>query len=300
MRSEACCYREPRGRRVRAKAVCAKAREPGFLVATAFAALLLVAGVAVHRSTPENEAVSLERDLKCTDCPATPEELAALRVSLWGDNGTLSREDWSTALVSAASVLLPLVPTLLGDRLRGGGGLDALAAQLLGQSSSFGASEIARRFAVSPDSTFWARCNLTEAECRAHGPATVWLRPPENANSSLCGCPAESDFASLFASLHSLPDLASALAGSALVAFAFGARATLSPGDRRNGGGSLGRAAVAGLLLLALTSFCLLGLLYAAAWARSEPLDLVFSLLCGAGLQLFASFAYGSSRPSSF
>lgn len=270
----------------------------GFWVALLFSAFLTFAGAVIGGKLPENENISMGEELDCSRSPSTEADLLALRQLILFDNHT-KNSVWGSALMLAASLSFPLLPLMLTNK-DSSGGRDALAAQLMGQSASFGASEIVRGLAFTPDRTFWARCNLTKEECQNFGIGSIWLRDFQNSDvfadgPSLCGCPSESEFIELFDSLHSLPDLVSAMAGSALVAFAFGSIRALSSNPSCPG---TTRSSIVCLLLLALFGFCLLGQLYTESWARSEVNNLVSSFLCGAGLQLFASFAYKTNSMS--
>jgi hypothetical protein len=224
-------------------------------------------------------------------------------------NGTM---DWTQSVITAASVLLPATPLLLNSKtMLNEGKLDALVAHALGQSASFGSMEMVRHFVIYPNHQFFSKCNLTLAECNHLNPGQYTLLPAglagdrdanddndnNNNRSANSGagrvlCPhASSVAAELFNSLHSLPDLGSALVGSAAVIFACNLW-FWNLANKSNKTASSSHDVTKIIIVLVFLMYIILSMLYRLKHAENSMGELLFSFLCGAGIQLFIAFLY--------
>ena len=143
---------------------------------------------------------------------------------------------YETAIFIALAA--PLVPFAL-DPLRKWNDVktQAVGAHLLGQSSSFGISEVLRYVGYWPNDLFFDRCNLTESECLEKSLQTLYLmaptkrRRPEDSSSSssttttttttnqtLCSRP-NARGKDIYDSLHTFPNYAGSMLGSGLISF---------------------------------------------------------------------------------
>lgn len=116
------------------------------------------------------------------------------------------------------SIVLPIVPIFLNYKELDNFKIEALKSHILGQSSSFGISEIARHFATFPEANFYKKCNLTFFDCKQkikHANLSVLS---EDVNLSFCNTNATSKL-DLLSSLHHFPASSGTLVGAALASF---------------------------------------------------------------------------------
>lgn len=126
-------------------------------------------------------------------------------------------------LTVVVSVVLPIVPILVNSKsdlsdIK----IETLKSHFLGQSSSFGLSEIARHFTVFPEASFFTKCNLSAVECRHKQmyASNLTLLAPDDASHSLCHVGGNQTVGNeLFNSLHHFPTSTGTLIGAGIVSF---------------------------------------------------------------------------------
>ena len=113
---------------------------------------------------------------------------------------------WTSGVVIGLSVILPLLPLAKSHEK-----VNALMSHALGQSSTFASNEFIKHFLVSPDQSFFEKCNTSVEAC-----SELKAQPfPLNSfcdNSTL-------PLSELFASLHSMPDIVFSMLGSSAMLF---------------------------------------------------------------------------------
>ena len=131
-------------------------------------------------------------------------------------NVTIAHSGILPEFVSTAFViLLPLIPLLTPP-------IDSDNWQLMvnhfiGQTSSFGTSELARHFIVSPEVQFYKKCNLTIKDC-------LYIENAMSKNIITYCNESNLQVNDLYNSLHGSPDSPYVMIGAALLAFIFGAK----------------------------------------------------------------------------
>lgn len=120
-------------------------------------------------------------------------------------------------LTVLVSVVLPIVPVLVNSKsdlsdIK----IETLKSHVLGQSSSFGLSEIARHFTIFPEASFFQKCNLSAVECKDEKlfALNLTLLAPDT-NHSLCHSGGNGN--ELFNSLHHFPTSTGTLIGAGIV-----------------------------------------------------------------------------------
>jgi hypothetical protein len=122
-------------------------------------------------------------------------------------------------LTIAISAVLPMVPTLLNSRNDWSDyKIEIIKSHILGQSSSFGISEIARHFTNLPEAQFFKKCNLTYFDCKQKSLQSNLLLVSDDKNASFCNANATNKL-DLMGSLHYFPASAGSLIGAGLVSF---------------------------------------------------------------------------------
>lgn len=125
------------------------------------------------------------------------------------NNNTIVGDGIFPPYVSSVLVfLLPIIPLLvppIEERK-----WEMITSHIVGQTGSFGSSEVARHFIISPEAHFYEKCNLTLDEC-------VNL----NNNNSLYDVCNKSNLpqSTLFNSLHGSPNVLLVMVGASLFAF---------------------------------------------------------------------------------
>jgi hypothetical protein len=259
---------------------------------------LVLAGTLINQNPSPRETVSLGKDLDCLD--------GRPFLNLPLDDLMRKNESRSVhqALIVAASVILPATPLLLNSMSFNEGKWNALVAHVLGQSASFGSTEIARHFLVAPNRQFFPSCNLSLPECQQlplgnyrlaqydggdNANATNTTQAPPR-TSALCQKPA-AVIKDLFDNLHSMPDVYSALIGSSAVIFASNLwfwkhSNTLSQNVASSH--AFTKIALIGVFLVYVT----MSMFYRFKYVENAFGELVLSFLYGAGIQFFISVLY--------
>jgi hypothetical protein len=114
---------------------------------------------------------------------------------------------WTSGLVIGLSFILPLLPLVKSPEKA-----NALVSHALGQSSTFASNEFIKHFLVSPDQSFFEKCNTSIEICKEQ----TFQQFPLNTfcdNSTL-------SLSELFSSLHSMPDIVFSMLGSSAMLFA--------------------------------------------------------------------------------
>lgn len=123
-------------------------------------------------------------------------------------------------LTVVMSAVLPIVPVLINSKsdlsdIK----IETLKTHVLGQSSSFGISEIARHFAVFPEASFFTKCNVSAVECRQKLTVdNLTLVAAVANNASFCHANQTLGH-DLFNSLHHFPTSTGTLVGAGIVSF---------------------------------------------------------------------------------
>ena len=162
---------------------------------------------------------------------------ASLPSQLPAAGGPLNQSEFAPGFAETAifvAVATPLVPFILQPAF-----LDnwsqakshALGSHVLGQSTSFGFSELLRFLDFSPNDLFVQRCNLTAPECLAKKDKVLKLFGPLPSSSSsstdatfnsssraLCSHPGVPP-RQVYDSLHTFPNCLGSMLGSGLVSF---------------------------------------------------------------------------------
>lgn len=135
----------------------------------------------------------------------------------WQNQTTQDLPPAITPLAITASVILPLVPLLLNSKLIWTESkAEMMKSHFLGQSSSFGVSELFRHYATLPSSDFMQKCNITEQDCKALALAKSQLffhADGANDNQTVC------ERQDVFDDLHHFPNVTCALLGASIVSF---------------------------------------------------------------------------------
>ena len=157
---------------------------------------------------------------------------ASLPSQLPAAGGTLNQSEFAPGFAETAifvAVATPLVPFILQPAF-----LDnwsqakshALGSHVLGQSTSFGFSELLRFLDLSPNDLFVQRCNLTAQECLAKkdkvlklfGSLSKSAAPLNSSSGALCSHPGVLP-RQVYDSLHTFPNCLGSMLGSGLVSF---------------------------------------------------------------------------------
>ena len=129
----------------------------------------------------------------------------------------------TAVLVAVAVPLAPLLLQAAPDKGQSWNPIKThgLASHLLGQSTSFGFSELLRHLDHSPNDLFADRCNLTDADCREKQDKTLRLfslLETADATRAVCSHPSVSH-RQVFDSLHTFPNCLGSMLGAGLVSF---------------------------------------------------------------------------------
>jgi hypothetical protein len=148
----------------------------GNLATASATIILLTTGLLINRNPSAGETVTLGKDLDCLDGrPFHSRAFMDLMQLTAGASGNKTMPV-PQALIVAASVILPLSPLLLNSKTTfNEGKWNALLAHALGQTASFGSTEIARHFVVAPDWRFFPSCNLSLSDCQQLAPGPYRL-----------------------------------------------------------------------------------------------------------------------------
>jgi RsiW-degrading membrane proteinase PrsW (M82 family) len=286
----------------------------GNLATASATIILLTTGLLINRNPSAGETVTLGKDLDCLDGrPFHSRAFMDLMQLTAGASGNKTMPV-PQALIVAASVILPLSPLLLNSKTTfNEGKWNALLAHALGQTASFGSTEIARHFVVAPDWRFFPSCNLSLSDCQqlAPGPYRLardlrefendtenWVAFDDDDDASwppprtaiLCPQPA-GRVKDLFNSLHSMPDVVSALVGASTVMFASNLWFWRLSNRRRKRVASshdMTKIALIAVFLLYVT----LSMFYRFRYVENSFGELLMSFIYGAGIQCFISMLY--------
>lgn len=122
-------------------------------------------------------------------------------------------------LTIATSALFPLVPILLNSNGKWSDfKIEMIKSHILGQSSSFGISEIARHFVEVPEAQFYKKCNLTYLDCKYKIHRANLSLVSENENASFCNTNVSNKL-DLINSFHHFPASTGTLVGASVVSF---------------------------------------------------------------------------------
>ena len=163
-----------------------------------FGIIMILTGSFVNEYQDKSHHV---RNMDCIN--ALQDETMTLQADNFTDGGILS-----SALSSSLVIILPIIPLLVPpfDNTK----WQLIASHIVGQTGSFGSSEVARHFIVSPERQFYAKCNLTLDNC-------IHIIN-NNTLGDVCK-QSQLPFAHLFNSLHGSPDVSSVMVGAGLLAF---------------------------------------------------------------------------------
>lgn len=119
-------------------------------------------------------------------------------------------------LTIVLSIVLPIAPVLVNSLGLDDFKIEMLKSHFLGQSSSFGMSEIARHFATLPEAQFYKKCNLTFFDCKQKLGANLSLVSDDEDKSF---CNTNSTMIDLLHSFHHFPASSGTLVGAAMASF---------------------------------------------------------------------------------
>jgi hypothetical protein len=266
-----------------------------FFVLMGFVVLVLT-GSLINRNPSANETVSLGKDLDCFDgrpfLTQSMDDLTKL-----DKNATRSVHQ---AVIVAASVILPATPMLLNSKMAfNEGKWNALLAHVLGQSASFGSTEIARHFLVAPNRQFFPSCNLSLPECQQLSPGNYLLAQMDDNDDNATAppralplCPKPIGMVKdLFDSLHSMPDVYSSLIGSSTVIFVSNLwfwKKSNTNGKNVASSHAITKVVLIGVFLVYVTT----SMFYRFKYVENAFGELVMSFVYGAGIQFFISMLY--------
>lgn len=172
---------------------------------TVFISTMVLAGLFVNKNTNDTEVV--------------------LPDATWCDTFEMLRETpignlpaGFEELTIGLSAVLPVLPVFLHSRGLDNFKIEMLKSHVLGQSSSFGISEIARHFATFPEANFYKKCNLTFFECKQKIKHANLSILSEDKNNSFCNTNATTKL-DLMSSLHHFPASSGTLVGAAMASF---------------------------------------------------------------------------------
>jgi hypothetical protein len=284
-------------------------------------------GFTINGNPSGQEPVSLGSALQCWDSKPF-----ANRSFAEEEDWMIKIENMSMhqSLIISASVFLPITPLLLNSQTTfNRGKLNALLAHIFGQSASFGTTEMTRHFLVQPNWHFFRRCNLSLPECQSLAPGRYALaKAPLNntvknstvdnaaainltANADdgddeeeekeipralvLCPRPTTSLMKELFDSLHSMPDVCSALVGSSSVIFVMNIWFwELSNKNRKHVSASHDLTKV--ILVCIFLIYVSVSLFYRFRYVDTHFMKLAFSFMYGAGIQTVISLLYQKEK----
>jgi hypothetical protein len=178
---------------------------------------------------------------------------------------------WTSGLVIGLSVVLPLLPLVKSQEKA-----NAIVSHALGQSSTFASNEFIKHFLVSPDQSFFEKCNTTTEACSERKMKPFPLKTFCD-NSTL-------PLNELFSSLHSMPDIVFSMLGSSALLFAANIymwksiRVATNPINKK----------VSYFKIIITLFFSLLmavAVIYQYRQSQNTPLELLVSFLYGAGIQ---------------
>ena len=133
-------------------------------------------------------------------------------------NGSKDRSVFPNELITVFSILLPLIPVVVfkheGQKWNSDK-TSAIVSHIIGQSSSFGTSEMAKYVVTSdPNGEFWNKCNLSigEKECNS-----LYQTYNKTKLTDLC----DGNYNDLYGDLHSSPNEHLVMLGAASAAFVY-------------------------------------------------------------------------------
>ena len=179
---------------------------------------------------------------------------------------------WTSGLVIGLSVFLPLLPLVKSQEKA-----NALVSHALGQSSTFASNEFIKHFLVSPDQSFFEKCNTTIEACseRKKKPLTLNMFCD---NSTLS--PNE-----LFSSLHSMPDIVFSMLGSSALLFAANVYMWKSTSVAPNP--IIKKMSYFKIIIVLFFSLLMaVAVIYQFRQSQNTPIELLTSFVYGAGIQL--------------
>jgi RsiW-degrading membrane proteinase PrsW (M82 family) len=290
----------------------------GNLATTLVSLVLLTTGLLINRNPSAGETVTLGKDLDCLDGRPFASRAFIDLMQLTAAAATAGNKTMPVhqAVIVAASVILPLSPLLLNSKTTfNEGKWNALLAHVLGQTASFGSTEIARHFVVAPNWQFFPRCNLSLSDCQqlAPGPYRLARDIFEFENDTHIGyvfdydtdddtddlsprtailCPEPAGrVKDLFNSLHSMPDVVSALIGASTVMFASNLwfwRHSNRRQKRVASSHDMTKIALIAVFLLYVT----ISMFYRFRYVENSFGELLMSFIYGVGIQCFISMLY--------
>ena len=158
----------------------------------------------------QQEMVNIGKDVDCKNSRIT------VMSQQQNISNSVKRSGLFPEYVSGSLVfLLPLLPLMVppfdDDKLQ------MIAGHLVGQPGSFGSSELARHFIVSPEVQFLSKCNISQHDCLLFENTSLLLKSSMS-NKTFCHNSAL-PFYDLFNSLHGSPHVPSVMVGASMVAF---------------------------------------------------------------------------------
>ena len=187
---------------------------------------------------------------------------------------------WTSGLVIGLSVILPLLPLTKSDEK-----IPALMSHALGQSSTFASNEFIKHFLVSPDQSFFKKCNTSVQACNERNLQSFPLKTFCDNTTIPIG--------EVFASLHSMPDIVFSMLGSSAMLFV----ANVYMWKSKNVPKNIENKKISYFKITIVLFFSLLtsvAIIYQYRQSQNTADQLMASFLYGAGLQflIFIMFQF--------
>ena len=166
-----------------------------------FICVMITLGIFVNQfPNSQDQFVTVGKDVNCKNSQNKPLK-----------DGIVN-EHVSTVLVFFLPLFPLLSPPFENQKLH------TAIGHLIGQTGSFGSSEVARHFIISPQATFLDKCNITLGECTTLENTTLLLQSHASTNRSLCNN-SHLPFLDIFNSLHGSPHVPSVMFGASMLTF---------------------------------------------------------------------------------
>ena len=176
----------------------------------------------------ENDSVQLDKDFKCKKNNDTISDTNNTSVL------SSSSSNWTTNFIIIFAIILPLIPLVLFKNKKNKNAnfqnTNAFLSHLLGQSLIFAGNEFIKHFLISPDTSFFAKCNSTVELClqKRLQRVALFLATAKSSktnnqmypNQTIAFCSNSTlPVSEIFASLHSMPNIVFSMLGASAILF---------------------------------------------------------------------------------
>ena len=185
-----------------------------------FALTMGLVGSLINQWPAAQQNLLVGQDILCQNIPENASH--AFNISSEDDTALMSA---GQALAFFFAITLPLVPVVAQSPFPLNSWTreqqNFFTTHLIGQTGSFGSSELGRFFLVEPSPLFYSKCGLQKEDCIQRDMTYLNLLEPEDETKSLCQKNSTSLY-DLYQNLHAMPDVRSAMMGAASVVFVAG------------------------------------------------------------------------------